>query len=62
LSWSEGAVKPTPPNTCLGTMKKEDAIAAFLIKSLRVCPEEGCSGFFMGYSNCEDLIVRQNRD
>jgi hypothetical protein len=30
-------------------MKKEEAMAAFLIKSLLDCPEVLVSGFFIGY-------------
>ena len=34
-SWSLGAVNPTPPSTCLGTIKMEDAITLCLINFLR---------------------------
>ncbi|HLW33750.1 MAG TPA: hypothetical protein VKX40_15930 [Aequorivita sp.] len=35
LSWSLGAVKPTPPSTWRGTTIMEEAIATFFIKFLR---------------------------
>jgi hypothetical protein len=53
FNWSLGAIKPTPPKTCRGTMKMEEAMAAFFIKFRRDWSEDSFLGCFMIKGNFE---------